>query len=548
MALTLNIEDRSTTSQPIKLKNTIILYNPLPGFSNEDKGVPLSILSVAAPLESKNYTLMILDAKVEDREGACIRKALDGLDDAVCVGITCMTGPQVKGALDMARAIKQKAPKVPIVFGGWHPTLLPEETIRHELVDIVVKGQGDNSFAEIVEALREGKPLKEVKGIYYKENGKVIATECRPFEDINNSRPMPYHLIENIEKYIITDWYGNRMLSYMSSFGCPQSCTFCAENTMSGGRWKSLSPERVVKEIKNLSEKYNLDGIQFYDSNFFTHEERTRKICRGLIESGLKIKWGNANGSAKILLRYKPETWELMRAGGCSEILVGAESGDDEILEFLRKEVKADDYVRVKRLTTQYGIKLWVSLILGVPYDLSDPQKSLKREYKACTDLVRKLYKVEKDDRFALFVYTPYPGTPLYQHSLKNGAKVPQSLDGWSEFSLNTAHIPWMSKKHIHLTEFLMSFIFAHSKPPKQRGQQFSNRTPIKKLYLLLCHAIVYLRLQFNFFGLPYEHRVIQWVKRVLRRHGHPGDFVLGRQEMQEVPNSVSLQEQPSNA
>ena len=147
MITTSNTESIATLDHPVKFKKTIILYNPLPGYSNEDKGVPLSILSIAAPLEHKGYNIKILDAKVHAHDTECIRKALSWLDDAICVGITTMTGPQVKGALNMARAIKREAPEIPIVFGGWHPTLLPEETINHELVDIVVKGQGYNSFS-----------------------------------------------------------------------------------------------------------------------------------------------------------------------------------------------------------------------------------------------------------------------------------------------------------------------------------------------------------------------------------------------------------------
>jgi len=291
---------------------------------------------------------------------------------------------------------------------------------------------------------------------------------------------------------------------------------------MSSGRWKALSPERVVEEIMVLVEKYNLDGIQFYDSNFFTYQERVKRFCEALIKNKVKIKWGNANGSAKVLLRYKPETWELMAKSGCSEILIGAEAGDDEILEFLQKEVKADDYVRVKEQAAQHHIKLWVSLMLGVPYDLKDPQRSLKREYHACTNLVRKLYNIATDDRFAMFVYTPYPGTPLYEISLKNGVKVPETLDGWGEFGLTTAHIPWMSDKHLKLTDFMMNYIFVHSKPTRHRGKQFQEQSLVKKIYLTLCHAIVYVRIKCNFFDFPYEYEAIKWLKSILARSKHP--------------------------
>ena len=501
------------------MKNTIILYNPLPGFCKESQvGVPLSLLSVAAPLASLDYRIKILDANAEDSEASCIKRAFEVLESCICVGISCMTGPQIKGALNLARAVRQKAPGIPIVFGGWHPTILPEETLKHELVDIVVIGRGDHTFKEVVEALREGTTLNDIKGIAYKEKGQVIRTAPRIFEEIKNTYPIPYHLVEDIEKYIIHNWHGERVLGYISSTGCPQRCTFCAENAMSGGRWTSLSPERVVREIKSMVEKYHLDGIQFCDSNFFTNQERVRQICQGLIDNQVRIKWGQANGSAKILLQFKPETWALMKESGCCEILVGIESGDDEILKFLKKQATVDDYVRLKQLSFKYGIRLWASLMLGVPYDLKDSRKALMREYKACLALVRKFYSIDPEDSFAMFVYTPYPGTPLYDFSINNGLISPDTLEGWSEFGLNTVRIPWLNEQHIRLVEFVMKYLFAHSRSLDRTSKEFREKKFIKRVYLLLCHITVSLRIRCNFFGWPYEYRLIQWAKSILNR------------------------------
>ena len=501
------------------MKDTIVLYNPLPGTCKESQaGVPLSLLSVAAPLATLDYRIKILDANAEDTEDACIQKAIESLGGCICVGISCMTGPQIKGALNLARAVKQHVPEIPIVLGGWHPTIMPEETLKHELVDIVVIGRGDHSFKEVVDALRLGRTLSDIKGIAYKEDNRMIRTAPRIFEDIKNTYPIPYHLIDDIEKYIIHTWHGERVLGYVSSCGCPQRCTFCAENAMNSGRWTSLSSDRVVREIKDIVEKYHLDGIQFCDSNFFANQERVRQICQGLIDNHVRIKWGQANGSAKILLQFRPETWELMKESGCCEILVGVESGDDEILRFLKKQASVADYIRLKELSFKYGIRLWASLMLGVPYDLKNSRKALMREYKACLALVRKFYSIDREDSFAMFVYTPYPGTPLYDFSIANGLKPPDTLEGWSEFGLNTVRIPWLNKEHIRLVEFVMKYLFVHSKSIDRTAISFRELSLIKKIFLLMCHGLVSLRIQHNFFGLPYEYRLIKLAKSFFKR------------------------------
>lgn len=284
---------------------------------------------------------------------------------------------------------------------------------------------------------------------------------------------------------------------------------------MSCGRWKGLVADRVIREVNELVEKYDLDGIALYDSNFFVNEKRVKEICDGINK---KIKLGNANGSAKVLLKYSPETWQAMEKNGFSEILIGAESGDNEILEFISKGAVAKDVIKLKEISHKYNIKLWVSLMLGIPFDLKDPQKALKREFNACTSFVKELYNIDQSDRYALFLYTPYPGTALYDYALANGVHVPGELESWSEYSLNTVNVPWINKNHFQLADFLGNFIFLHSRPIAQRGQEFSSQGPLKRIYLKMCHSIVSFRMKHNFYRLNIEYKTIKFVKFILSK------------------------------
>ena len=497
-------------------KNTIILFNPVSGVSKGHKGTPrgapLSLLAVAAPLDKKGYDVEIIDANVDD---GCIERVLARVDDALCIGITCMTGPQIKGALEMARTVKEKNPDISVVFGGWHATILPEQTLKSRLVDIVVKGQGEDAFEEVVESLKHNRSLDDIKGISYKKNGMIISNEKREIKNINETRPTPYHLLKDIEKYIYSDWYGNRILSYISSFGCPHNCGFCAEHNMSFGRWSGLAAERVVNEINILAERYDLDGINLYDSNFFVDENRVRGICKGL-KKGLRL--GNANGSVRILLKYSTDTWSLLEKNRFSEILVGAESGDDKILKFISKGARVEDLIKLKEVSHRYNIRLCVSLMLGIPFDLENPERAFKAEFRSCTKLVERLYKIDDKDKYVIFIYTPYPGTPLYDHSIKNGLNVPNELEGWSDFNLNSVNVPWVGKKHFMLADFMSNFVFAHSRPPAYRGQEFTKQRLIKKVYMSVCHRIASLRMKYNFYGMRFEYFLIRFLKSILNR------------------------------
>jgi anaerobic magnesium-protoporphyrin IX monomethyl ester cyclase len=469
----------------------------------------LSLLALAAPLDKKGYDIEIIDANIEDEY---IEKALVRTDDALCIGISCMTGPQIKGALKMARAVKDKRPDLPVVIGGWHATILPEQTLENELVDVVVKGQGEDIFEEIVENLKHNKPLDSIKGIGYKKDGAIILNDKNSIKNINDTYPMPYHLLSDIEKYVYSDWYGNRIISYISSFGCPHNCGFCAEHNMSLGRWNGLAAERVASEINALAEQYKLDGIGFHDSNFFVDENRVRELCKGLKQG---IRWGNANGSARILLKYSPDTWSLMKKAGCSEILIGAESGDDEILKFISKGVRVEDMIKLKELSHRHNIRLWISLMIGIPFDLENPKKAFECEFRSCTKLVQRLYKIDNTDKYAIFIYTPYPGTKLYDYSIKNGVKTSEDLEGWSNFSLNSVNVPWVGKNQITSADFLSNFIFVHSRPPLHKGLEFIKQPFIKKIYMNVCYRIASFRIRYNFYNMKFEYLLIRFLKSV---------------------------------
>lgn len=478
----------------------IVLYNPQGDLIYWKKGnPPLPLLAVSSMLDREGYEIKIYDYRQK-------KEAVEDLRSAICAGITCMTGYQIQDGLIFARMAKNRFPETPLVWGGRHPTLLPSETIADKFVDIIVRGQGERTFTELVKAIERGGGLSEVPGIAYKNDDKVIFNHDRPFEDVNNFPPLPYHLLD-VEKYIARTRMGRRTIGYITSMGCPFHCGFCAEQSVFGRKWSALSAARVIDDMRNLVEKYAVDSIILSDSNFFVNEKRVKEICEGIKELG--IAWGQVNGRTDTLVRYKPETWLAMRESGLQYILSGAESGLEECLEIIQKEASVKDTFEFTRVAKKYGVRIQFSLFIGAPS--LERKYSIEDEFRSTLDMIYQLHMINKDSEFLLFLYAPYPGTPLYEVSKQLGFKEPSTFEEWGNFDLNERHIPWVADKYARLSLDITYYLFFIS------GSLFktiSNYPLFVRIVLMTAavpaYFIVLLRFRYKLFIMPIDVHLIR--------------------------------------
>ena len=175
-------------------KPDVALYFPRPYSAHRPvQGAPLPLLAISSLLDKEGYGIKVVSNNLHERP---LEKVLEHCQGAVCLGISSMTGYQIVDALQVAKTVKGKYPELPVIWGGRHPTLEPEGTINSPYVDVVVSGQGERTFTELVHALTDGKPLDNIAGISYKLDGEIFHNPERPPEDINNFPAMPYHLID----------------------------------------------------------------------------------------------------------------------------------------------------------------------------------------------------------------------------------------------------------------------------------------------------------------------------------------------------------------
>lgn len=499
-------------------KPTIILYFPTPfPYHRPWKGVPLSLLAISRTLDKEGYNIKIISRFLQiNPENEIIKLA----PKSICLGISAMTGFQIHDGLKMAKIFKKKYPEIPIVWGGWHPSILPLETLKNKYVDIVVRGQADESFPKLVQALEKKEPLSTIKGINYKIKDKIFSNPDVFPVNLNLLPPLPYHLID-VNKCLFGTEYGQKTIPYISSYGCPHRCAFCVEKIVNKQHWTALDGLKVVDEWQNLVKKYQVDSVAIYDSNFFVDEARIVTICSELINRKIKLKWGNANGRVRQLSQFKKSTWKLMEQSGCSMILTGAESGSQEALDFIDKDMNVDEIIKFTKLCHKHHIKILFSFLVGLPWS-NNAQKNkqfINREFDSTFFLIDQLIKISPFNRFTYYVFLPYPGAPLFKRAVKLGLHYPKNLQAWSRYLMSPEDAfkesikqKWISPSQIRQTAMLTQYIFGLLDQDSYTTLIGRINSPVLKIIFSISYKIALLiikiRWRFKFFSFPLDYQL----------------------------------------
>lgn len=486
-------------------KPKIILIFPKP---RESKGkiLPIPLLTLARMVNSNKYNVEIIHPTGDD---SYKQKVIECGDGALCFGISSMTGYQIHDGLEIATIIKRNYPDVPIIWGGYHPSLFPEQTVQHPCVDIVVRGQGERTFQELVNCISNGQSLSEVKGITFKMNNKIISNPERPYESLDNFPPMPYHLIKNFEEFIGGKTkHGDRSIPYLSSQGCPYECAFCCQPVVCNRKWVSLSAERVVNELESLVDNYNIDCFSVVDSNFFVSKERVKKICEGIIEKNLDISLADVNARVE-LWRWDDDMWALMRKAGIRHLFIGAESGSQTALDLIGKGTTVEDTISIVKKCVKHDVDFQLSFMLGLPtIDIHDEiEKTL-----LLIDRAIEIGRGKVDVNVLFWRYAPYPGSRLYYTSIDCGFNSPQSLEGWAEFGLfeEGFETPWVPKEYWKIVRYL-NFM----RPYVTGNIRFDNLSPYERVLAKIWRVVAHLRWKRRSFDFPIDYKIVNCYSRM---------------------------------
>jgi radical SAM superfamily enzyme YgiQ (UPF0313 family) len=415
--------------------------------------LPLELLQIASGPVADGYEVVMIDAMIEPDY---IAKVLEACDGALCFASSCILGYQVYDGYRVAKAVREKYPDLPIIWGGWFPSVVPEMYLEHDIADAVGLGQGELTFRDVVNALAAGESLESVPGLAIKRDGQVVYTDHRAVVGFDQFEPVPWHLLE-YERYaklqttptrnkvrhrfpLPGDWTPDnppRGFSYFSSFGCPEPCTFCCSPRVTGRRWKAISGKELAEDIAELQQRFKFDVLRFQDANFGVAEKRTKEFCEHLIDLQVPIHW---NGTIEIetIMRYKEHTLDLLRDSKCHLLWLGAETGDQDMQMKIGKKIKLGHIPQAIGALADRGIIPGTFWIIGYPGETEESMAATLKNAAA----IKHAYPIAGSE---VYPFRPIPGTHDFDEAVKLGYVPPKDFHEWGmcfEYKYNSQNTP----------------------------------------------------------------------------------------------------------
>ncbi len=469
-----------------------------PAFSSLEATAPLGILAVSTPLLRAGYEVRIIDSTITPNFR---RRVIEELDDALCLAVSLVTGPMIRETVQIAREAKRRYPEKPVILGGWHPSLLPEQTLAAEFVDVVVRGQGEDAMLEVAERLRRGESPAGIPGVGYKEDGQVKFNAPRPLRPLKELPPKAYHLAD-------FDAYervcGRRWAMYTSSLACPYDCSYCTNAGVYGRQWNALDPEQVVEETADLVSRYGLELLWIVDDNFLVDIPRAVAIGEGLVRRGVKFSW-SIQATTNLVARLEADQVKLLRRAGLKQICMGAESASPKILKLMNKGFQDIQGIReAAESCLEGGIKPSFNIIFGYP---GEGEVERRETVEFILDVCRRYPGAE----FWTNIFTPYPGAPVIDKVAEYGIELPRSLEGWADFFPRYTRLPWLNGRSHQRVQNMRDYLrLAFEREPIAKDSRRAATRAIHRAISLPARW----RLDHDAYGFPVE----LWLKDAANR------------------------------
>jgi len=437
----------------------VLLY---PSYDGPPLGPPLSLLSLASPLLEAGFRVRILDGAIEPIEETLETEIADSL----CVGISFLTGPMIRGAVTLSRLARRLKPGIPIIFGGWHSSLLPEQTLRSGMADILVRGQGERTLLEIAQHLRDGKSPEAISGTSLPAGEETLHNPERRAENINNL-PTPAFSLADFDAYEKKS--RQRKLPFASSLGCPYACHYCTDQVFYERRFNAYPASRVVAEVSDLVARYRLRTVAFLDSNFPVNVRRAVDIARGFLEGSVRFDW-TFQASTDLLCRMSDDEVCLLGEAGVTHMGFGTESASERVLEWMnKKHQRIDEMYETARKADHAGIRVTFNLILGYP---GETETDRLETFRVMSDIFQRHSNVS----FSPNIFTPYPGIPIWPQLKAMGVKEPQSLEEWTTVGLGSNHLPWLQGKELRSLKITLKEFLVTNRAKRARSKRVVTR------------------------------------------------------------------------
>jgi radical SAM superfamily enzyme YgiQ (UPF0313 family) len=431
------------------------------------------ILVIGTILKRQGLAVQIIDGTVKSNY---IERTLDSIeDDTVMIGFSVMTS-QVPLAFDLSRLIKTEHPDIQIVWGGIHPILFPEQTLRNPNIDIVVTGEGYHATLSLIDYLNGKIGLRQVRGVGFKDDsGNVVLNEPGEPDDIGTLPHIDYSILEDIELYLSSKSVYQRELAgknnerldvmpVLTGLGCCYKCQFCI-NVILKRSYRYRPAASIIEEIKKLQKNYGANTFILYDEDFFINKKRLFEFLDLVERENLKFFWrawarvdyfNNKYIDRDLILR--------LEKCGLRSIVMGGESGSQKVLDIIKKGIKVNNILHSVKMLDGTMITPRYSFIIGLEGEEKD---DTEKTYKLCADLIDANRKV---DIAGPFIFRYYPGSPIFDNIIKNyNIEVPQKVEDWKSYLsgegyLKIDEMPWVWHGCIETATILNKAMLVYAK------------------------------------------------------------------------------------
>jgi anaerobic magnesium-protoporphyrin IX monomethyl ester cyclase len=395
--------DRKFTQGRTMPPHVTLVNPPYPkGAHQHPPFTPLGLGYLAAVLLKNKFKVDVIDCQVLNLSYEEVKRKLAKRKPGI-VGMTSTT-LTYKSALRIAEIAKELNPDCLTILGGCHATFWNGKVLQDsQHIDVVVRGEGEQTILELVERYEAGKPFDDVLGITCRNGEEIVQNPIRQYIENLDSLPFPaHHLwpISHLKKY------GKVVFPVMTSRGCTFWCEFCTAVRMFGRRYRARSPKNVVDELEFLQKNYGAEQFTFYDDTFTVNQARTAEICDEIINRKLKIEW---DCETRVDMVSK-ELLEKMKKAGCFAVWYGLESGSQKLLNAMGKGIVLSQVLRAFKWTKEAGLMAVVGVILGLPSETKE----------TAWETIKFVERLNPDD-VGYYIATPYPGTPMYDSVKEKG-------------------------------------------------------------------------------------------------------------------------------
>ncbi len=415
---------------PLNIERVFLLFPPNRLHRETMKLVysPLGVSYLASSIRSE-ADVRIMDAVAEgfyheeelDEDFIAVGSPLSEIKQRIeefrpqVVGITCLFSSVFPIIRQLCRMVKEVDPNILTVIGGAYPTFLPEHCLKEKSLDLIVLGEGEDTFRELILRLRAGRPLGEVDGLAFREDGKVVVRpRTRWIEDLD-AIPFPARDLLPMDLYAkisVPATYSAKeklITPIITSRGCPARCSYCSSSRYWGYRFRARSPENVLDEIGELIERFHIRELQFEDDNITANPKRAKAIFQGMIDRGYRVAINFPNGVA--LWTLDEELVELMKAAGCYEMTLAFESGSQHVLDhIIQKPLNLERARQIAQLIHRKNIRTNAFYIFGFP---GETREQVQETFRFAREM--------KTNTAWFFIASPLPGTELHRQAQEQG-------------------------------------------------------------------------------------------------------------------------------